>query len=100
MVVEVAPKAAEATGVDGEDKGTAQYADHGIRIGTSCATSPAPIDFGPGVEFGRKPKLTAHHPREAIKLQLRPGRKTAGERLHLIVRTDNVHAPTISKLRT
>jgi hypothetical protein len=52
------------------------------------------------VEFGRKPKLTAHHPREAIKLQLRPGRKTAGERLHLIVRTDNVHAPTISKLRT
>jgi DNA invertase Pin-like site-specific DNA recombinase len=47
-----------------------------------------------GVKFGRKPKLTAHQKREAIKR-----RDEDGETLKSIARSYNVSAATISRLR-
>jgi DNA invertase Pin-like site-specific DNA recombinase len=47
-----------------------------------------------GVKFGRKPKLTTHQQREAIRR-----RDTDGETLRSIARTYNVSAATISRLR-
>ncbi|MGC2224242.1 MAG: recombinase family protein [Methylocella sp.] len=46
-----------------------------------------------GVKFGRKPKLTPHQKREAIKRRDRDG-----ETLHSIGRSYNVSAATISRL--
>ncbi len=46
-----------------------------------------------GVKFGRKPKLTAHQQREAIKR-----RDKDGETLRSIARSYNVSAATISRL--
>ena len=46
-----------------------------------------------GVKFGRKPKLTAHQRREAVKR-----RDADGETLRSIARSYNVHAATISRL--
>jgi DNA invertase Pin-like site-specific DNA recombinase len=46
-----------------------------------------------GVQFGRKPKLTAHQKREAIK------RRNAGETLTDIARSYNVSHSLISRLR-
>jgi DNA invertase Pin-like site-specific DNA recombinase len=46
-----------------------------------------------GVKMGRKPKLTAHQQREAIK------RRDAGERLREIAQSYNVSHSTISRLR-
>jgi DNA invertase Pin-like site-specific DNA recombinase len=46
-----------------------------------------------GVKFGRKPKLTAHQRREALR------RRDAGESLGAIARTYNVSHSTISRLR-
>lgn len=46
-----------------------------------------------GVKFGRKPKLTAHQKREAIKR-----RDEDGETLRSIARSYNVSAATISRL--
>ena len=48
---------------------------------------------GRGVKFGRKPKLTAHQQREAIKR-----RDKDGETLRSIARSYNVSAATISRL--
>jgi DNA invertase Pin-like site-specific DNA recombinase len=48
-----------------------------------------------GVKFGRKPKLTAHQKREAIK-----HRDAGDETLRSIGRGYNVSAATISRLRT
>jgi IS30 family transposase len=45
------------------------------------------------VKFGRKPKLTQHQQREAIRRQDKDG-----ERLRSIARTYNVSAATISRL--
>jgi DNA invertase Pin-like site-specific DNA recombinase len=47
-----------------------------------------------GVKFGRKPKLTAHQKREAIKR-----RDVEGETLRSIGRSHNVSAATIQRLR-
>ena len=46
-----------------------------------------------GVKFGRKPKLTPHQQREAIRR-----RDKDGETLRSIARTYNVSAATISRL--
>jgi DNA invertase Pin-like site-specific DNA recombinase len=45
-----------------------------------------------GVKLGRRPKLTPHQQREAIK------RKENGEPIRDIARTYNVHNSTISRL--
>jgi len=45
-----------------------------------------------GVKLGRKPKLTAHQQREAIK------RRDKGEAVREIARSYNVHHSTISRL--
>lgn len=45
-----------------------------------------------GVKLGRKPKLTQHQRREAIK------RRDAGEPVREIARSYNVHGSTISRL--
>ena len=45
-----------------------------------------------GVKLGRKPKLTTHQQREAIK------RRNAGEPMREIARTYNVSHSTISRL--
>jgi DNA invertase Pin-like site-specific DNA recombinase len=47
-----------------------------------------------GVKFGRKPKLTPHQKREAIKR-----RDKEGETLRSIGRSYNVSAATISRLQ-
>ena len=46
-----------------------------------------------GVRLGRKPKLTAHHRREAL------ARRAAGEPLAEIARSYDVHHSTISRLQ-
>jgi DNA invertase Pin-like site-specific DNA recombinase len=48
-----------------------------------------------GVKFGRKPKLTAHQKREAVRR-----RDNDGETLRSIARSYNVSAATISRLAT
>lgn len=45
-----------------------------------------------GVKFGRKPKLTAHQRKEALR------RRAAGEPVREIARTFNVSHSTISRL--
>jgi DNA invertase Pin-like site-specific DNA recombinase len=45
-----------------------------------------------GVKLGRKPKLTPHQRREAIK------RRDGGEPVRVIARSFNVHHATISRL--
>ena len=47
-----------------------------------------------GAKLGRRPKLTPHQQREAIK------RREAGEPMREIARTYNVHTSTISRLST
>ena len=47
-----------------------------------------------GVRLGRKPKLTPHQQREAIK------RRESGEPIRDIARSYNVHNSTISRLET
>ena len=46
----------------------------------------------PGVKMGRKPKLTPHQQREALK------RRDSGEPVREIARSFNVHHATISRL--
>jgi DNA invertase Pin-like site-specific DNA recombinase len=69
--------------------GLAEFERELIRARTSEGRALA---VARGVKMGRKPKLTAHQQREAIK------RRAAGEPVREIARTYNVSHSTISRL--
>jgi DNA invertase Pin-like site-specific DNA recombinase len=72
--------------------GLAEFERELIRASTSEGRARAEAN---GVKLGRKPKLTLHQRREAIR------RRDAGdEALREIARSYNVHASTISRLAT
>ena len=69
--------------------GLAEFERELIRARTSEGRARAKAR---GVKLGRKPKLTAHQQKEAIK------RRDAGEAVIDIARSYNVHHSTISRL--
>lgn len=71
--------------------GLAEFERELIRARTSEGHARAKVN---GVKFGRKPKLTPHQRREAIK------RRDAGEPVREVARSYNVHGSTISRLAT
>ena len=69
--------------------GLAEFERELIRVRTSEGRARAVAN---GVKLGRKPKLTAHQKREAIK------RRDAGDATRDIARSYNVSHSTISRL--
>jgi DNA invertase Pin-like site-specific DNA recombinase len=69
--------------------GLAEFERELIRARTSEGQARAKAN---GVKLGRKPKLTPHQRREAIK------RRDAGEPVREVARSYNVHGSTISRL--
>jgi DNA invertase Pin-like site-specific DNA recombinase len=69
--------------------GLAEFERELIRARTSEGRTRAKAR---GVRLGRKPKLTLHQQREAIK------RRESGEAIREIARSYNVHNSTISRL--
>jgi DNA invertase Pin-like site-specific DNA recombinase len=71
-------------------RGLAEFERDQIRVRTSEGRERAKAR---GVKLGRRPKLTSHQQREAIK------RRDRGEAVREIARSYNVHHSTISRLR-